>query len=194
MVKIFSNFDTTAPTKNYARAVQEFGFDRVVFLRRHKLYFILYTILPAFIWLAIIGLFFFTLGAMPTQSSIIGLFFFHTLQTIGILFSLYLILTSWANYFNYTLDYTIITPWYISAYNQKWLFTREIRTVEPEKIKTINFLSTWIINSLFNFGEVYVLLEGEEVGRGEISINYIYKPEAVKNKILQLADQADEAD
>jgi hypothetical protein len=46
MVKILSNFDTEAPTKNYAEAVQEYGFDKVVFLRRHKLYFIMYTFIP----------------------------------------------------------------------------------------------------------------------------------------------------
>jgi hypothetical protein len=49
MVKLLSNFDTVAPTKNYAEAVQEFGFDKVVFLRRHKLYFILYTVTPVIV-------------------------------------------------------------------------------------------------------------------------------------------------
>jgi hypothetical protein len=47
MVRFLSNFDTAAPTKNYSEAVQEFGFDRVVFLRRHVLYFIIHTITPA---------------------------------------------------------------------------------------------------------------------------------------------------
>lgn len=150
--------------------------------------------MPAIIGLGIIVAFFVTLNIMPNQSSIFGLFFFRCLQAIWVFLALYLVGVSRLNYFNYTLDYTIITPGYISAYNQKWIFAREIRTVEPEKIKTINFISTGFINSLFNFGEVYVLLEWEEVWRWEISINYIYKPEVVKNKILQLADQADDYD
>jgi hypothetical protein len=56
MVKVLSNFDTKSPTKNYAIAVQEFGFDKVIFLRRHKLYFILYTLTPVVVAVLLIAL------------------------------------------------------------------------------------------------------------------------------------------
>ena len=66
MVKLLSNFDTKAPAKNYAEAVQEFGFDKVVFLRRHKLYFVLYTLIP--VWTAVIMMGIMIISMMYTGS------------------------------------------------------------------------------------------------------------------------------
>jgi uncharacterized membrane protein YdbT with pleckstrin-like domain len=68
-----------------------------------------------------------------------------------IVFVLYLLIVAWAKYFNYILDYTLVTPTYVSSYNQNGIFSREIRTLEPSKIKTIDFTSKGLINSIFNF-------------------------------------------
>jgi hypothetical protein len=187
MVRIFSNFDTQAPTKNYAEAVQEFGFDKAIFLRRHKLYFFLYTLSPAiFAMILLWYLFFSLLNPVTSTNTLISQ---HVVEVIVSLLALYLILIAWSKYFNYTLDYTIITPWYISSYNQKWLFSREIRTIEPEKIKTIVFYSKGIINSLFNFGKVTILLEWDE-DKWEIVIDFIYDPEGVKEAIQFVSDDS----
>ena len=186
MVKLFSNFDTEAPTRNYAEAVQEFGFDKVIFLRRHKLYFVLYTLIPAGIALVLIW---FLIYSMILSSYATGeweIALHHSTQIIVVLLVLYLMLLARSRYFNYTLDYTIITPTYISSYNQKWIFSREIRTIEPGKIKTIDFSSKGIINSLFNFGKVIILLEGDELGQWEIRIDFICNPEWVKEWIQNL--------
>lgn len=189
MVRLFSNFDTSAPTRNYTEAVHEFGFDKVVFLRRHKLYFYLYTLIPA-ITAVVLMLFviisFFRFDTKTTQTG--SLVANYALQIILLLVILYLVLLAWARYFNYTLDYTIITPTYISAYDQQWIFNRKIITIEPSKIKTINFSSHGIINSLFNFWNIDILLEWDENGKGEIVMNFIYDPEWVKRRILILTE------
>jgi len=182
MVRIFSNFDTQAPTKNYAQAVREFGFDKVVFLRRHVLYFTIYVILPTIISLALIVVWtlyaFFSSGSADIFSEI-----------IVFLIALYFAIVALSRYFNYTLDYTIITPGYISSYNQKGILNREIITIEPEKIKTITFSSNWFVNSVFNFWSVTILLEWDNANNGEIYMDFIHKPEQVKESILRITDE-----
>jgi type III secretory pathway component EscS len=189
MVRLLANFDTKAPAKNYATAVQDAGFDKVVFLRRHKLYLILYTIVP---W-SLAGVLFvrllyslFTTGTTISQDTLAD----HSIQVVLALMILYFWLIARSKYFNYLLDYTIITPTYISTYNQIGLFSRQIRTLEPNKIKTIDFKSTGIINSLFNFGDIIILLEGDELWQWEIRIDYIYHPEGIKEKIKDLTDSS----
>ena len=183
MVKLFSNFDTWAPAENYWEAVQEFGFDKVIFLRRHALYFYLYTLTPA---ISAVILFWYMCFSMFNPIDTNSINTQHIIEIIILLLIIYLVLLSWSKYFNYTLDYTIITSRYISSYNQKWIFAREITTIEPEKIKTINFSSKWLINSLFNFGTVSILLEGDDMAKWEIVIDFIYNPEWVKEGIQDL--------
>ncbi len=193
MVKLFSNFDTSAPTKNYAAAVHEFGFDKVVFLRRHKLYFYLYTVIPAvtaiILMILVITSFFRLDNKTAQQWNILAN---NALQLITLLVIFYMILLAWARYFNYTLDYTIITPTYISAYDQQGIFNRKIITIEPSKIKTINFSSRGVINSLFNFGNIDILLEWDDKWNWEIIMNFIYDPEWVKRKIQELTETKNE--
>lgn len=191
MVKLLSNFDTKAPAKNYAEAVQEFGFDKVVFLRRHKLYFILYTLIPVWTAVAMMGIM--VISMMYTGSIETWLWNFvaqRSVQIILILLVIYLLLLARARYFNYILDYTVVTPTYISSYNQTWIFSRKIRTLEPSKIKTIDFTSKWIINSMFNFGDIIILLEWDDLWQWEIRIDFIANPEDIKEKIKDLTNSS----
>lgn len=191
MVKFLSNFDTKSPAKNYADAVQEFWFDKVVFLRRHKLYFVLYTLIP--VWTSVILMGIMIYSMFNTWSIETGLGNFvaqRSVQIILILLVLYMLLLARARYFNYILDYTVVTPTYISSYNQTGIFSRKIRTLEPSKIKTIDFTSKWIINSIFNFGDIIILLEWDELWQWEIRIDFIANPEAVKEKIKDLTNSS----
>ena len=191
MVKLLSNFDTKAPAKNYAEAVQEFGFDKVVFLRRHKLYFILYTLIP--VWTAVLLMGIMIVSIIYTWSIETWFWIFvaqRSVQIILILLVIYLLLLARARYFNYILDYTVVTPTYISSYNQTWLFSRKIRTIEPSKIKTIDFSSKWLINSVFNFWDIIILLEWDELWQWEINISFIANPEAVKERIKDLTNSS----
>lgn len=189
MVKLFSNFDTKAPARNYWEAVQDFGFDKVIFLRRHKLYFILYTFIPVFVALILMGFMIYSIVSSRLASGDEWSFIIHrSTELILFLLILYLIILWWARYFNYILDYTIITPSYISSYNQKWIFSREIKTLDTEKIKTIDFLSSGFISSIFNFGKIVILLEGDETGKWEIVIDFIHNPESIKEWIKRITN------
>ena len=46
-MKIFSNFDTHAPLEAYKKALAEYGADKVIFVRRHRIYLTFFIVLPA---------------------------------------------------------------------------------------------------------------------------------------------------
>lgn len=188
MVKLFSNFDTKAPAKHYGEAVQDFWFDKVIFLRRHKLYFILYTFIPISIALLLMWVMIYSMISARWDTIDWSVIFHRGGEFILMLLILYFVLLGRFWYFNYILDYTIITPVYISSYNQKWVFSREIKTLDTEKIKTIDFLSSGFISSIFNFGKIVILLEWDETGKWEIVIDFIYKPEGIKDWIKRITN------
>lgn len=189
MVKLFSNFDTKAPTKNYAEAVQTYGFDKVIFVRRHKLYLRLYSILPALIW---VGFFLLWLIPFLLQTDREEKVIFIILQIVAMVIAFVILFYALGKYLNYTLDYIIITPDYVAEYNQSWLLKRKTITIEISKIKTINFSSWWLLRSLFNFWRVDILLEWDEWGRWDLTIEYVYNPEDLKWKILEMMDLRDD--
>lgn len=189
MVKLLSNFDTEAPTKNYAEEVQKFWFDKVLFLRRHRLYLILYTFIPAWTACLLIGIMIYSLIVVWQNKADWIIALHRSTQIVLSLFSIYLILLARSRYFNYKLDYTIITPDQISSYNQTGLFSRKIRTIEPEKIKTIDFSSKWIINSIFNFWSIAILLEWDEMSQWEIHLDFIENPVWVKEAIIRITQK-----
>ncbi len=45
-MKILSNFDTGAPLAAYQKALAEFGADKVLFFRRHRIYLTFFVVLP----------------------------------------------------------------------------------------------------------------------------------------------------
>ncbi len=184
MVKVFSNFDTKAPIKNYANAVQEYGFDRVVFVRRYGIYLLLHVFIPIII--AIISclwsIHFFLQTWKEGVSSLINNATGVFLAVVTIVFLFFAL----ARYLNYLLDYTIITPEFVAEYNQSGILHRTITTIEIDKIKTINFSSGGLLWSLFNYWRVDILLEWDESGRGDLTIDFVFNPEEIKYKILDM--------
>ena len=189
MVKVLSNFDTKAPIKNYANAVQEYGFDRVVFVRRYKIYLLIHVFLPVFVACiaTLASIFFFLRTGDAGAARLIDI-------AAGILLSvitLTLLFFALARYLNYLLDYTIITPEYVAEYNQSGILHRTTTTIEIDKIKTINFSSGGFLWSLFNYWMVDILLEWDESGRGDLTIDFVFNPEEIKYKILDMMGRAE---
>lgn len=184
MVKVLSNFDTKAPTKNYANAVQEYGFDNVVFVRRYGIYLLLHVFVPIFISIisSIWAVYFF----IQTWDEWISRLLDYAGGAFLSVVTITLLVFALARYLNYLLDYTIITPEYVAEYNQSGIFQRTITTIEIDKIKTINFTSSGILWSLFNYWKVDILLEWDESWRGDLTIEFVFNPEEIKYKILDM--------
>ena len=78
-MKIFSNFDTQAPLEHYQKALAEYGADKVIFVRRHRIYLLFFVTLPCIaIGVLFIAAFFF--GGMCSASTLV--------QSLEILFLL----------------------------------------------------------------------------------------------------------
>lgn len=187
-MKILSNFDTHAPLEAYQKALAQYGADKVVFLRRHKVYLAFFVLLPSLLMGAVlIAAFFAWQRIEPIFSTMFGTILFTTFfGLLGLLVLARVIL----NYINYFLDYTIITPRLITSYNQTGFFKREIRTIDTDKIKTITVSGKNFIQSLFNFGTIIFLSEGDDNTRGDITLHYLRNVDDLKDEVVRIIELA----
>jgi len=184
-MKLFSNFDTEYHIKTYNKFVKEYGKDKVILVQRDKIYLILNVILPWVLFL----LFFliFLVIALVWDWGEFGnkikraLFWITFLISAGVLGARFL-----KKYIDYRLDFAIITPHQVSFYNQQGLFSRNLRTLDVDKIKTITVEKQGFLRSLFNFGSIVFLAEGDMDWRGSGMLNYIHAPERLKDKIKKI--------
>ena len=78
-MKILSNFDTHAPLEAYQKALAQYGADKVIFLRRHKVYLTFFVLLPALlIGAVLIGSFFVRQYISGIFSTLFGTILFTT--------------------------------------------------------------------------------------------------------------------
>lgn len=184
-MKIFSNFNTRAPLEDYKKALEQYGADKVMFFRRDRIYLFFFVILPSIgMWLLLILV---SLVWLQFAQWYFSNFFINVLFTT--LFSLVAFIALGRiilNYINYLLDYTIITPYIITSYNQSWLFKREIRTLDTDKIKAINVMGSSLIQSLFNYGSLIFMAEGDDEDQWDVRLNFLNNPTKLKDEVVHL--------
>ena len=192
-MKLLSNFDTTYHLKVFEKAKKEYGKDNVLLVQRDKIYFILNVVLPllGFFLLFLI----FLVIALVWDWGGTGNKIKWALFVIVFVPS-FLIVAGRAlkKYIDYKLDFALITPYQVSFYNQQGIFSRNLRTLDVDKIKTITVEKKGFLRSLFNFGSIVFLAEGDMEGRGSGMLNYINAPERLKEKIkdiIRIYDQTE---
>lgn len=188
-MKIFSNFDTQAPLEAYQHALAEYGADKVIFVRRHRIYLLFFVTLPSVI-VGIILIAVFLIWFNVLQGTVLGLagniLFTILFGLIAIMVLVRIIL----NYINYLLDYTIITPRLITSYNQTGLFQRQVRTIDTDKVKAITVSGKNFWQSLFNYGSVVFLSEGDDDDYGDIVLHFLKNPSNLKDEVVRVIDLA----
>jgi uncharacterized membrane protein YdbT with pleckstrin-like domain len=96
---------------------------------------------------------------------------------------------------DYYMDFTVITPKQILSYDQSWLFKRNSRSLDLNKIKSVNIEKDGFLNSLFNFGSIIFFSEGDNLASenesmvGNIRLNYIRHPRKIREQILDVIKQ-----
>ena len=86
------------------------------------------------------------------------------------------------------MDYNVIIPGKIYFVNQSGVLS-SVQTIESEKIKTIRSLFPSRIASLFDYGTVDILTEGDSQSLfGTMSMYYVTDPDGVVAKIQSLLD------
>lgn len=108
--------------------------------------------------------------------------FFFVLTTIWILF---VWIAFFIVYTNYYLDVWIVTNKRLIDVEQKGLFTREISTVRIENIQDAISGVDGILQTMFNYGKVYVQTAGAE---REFVIYDVKNPKEVKDKIMRIQE------
>lgn len=76
---------------------------------------------------------------------------------------------------NTEMDYKVIIPNQILAFNQKWVFW-DTQSMNADKIKTMNTKYNWFISSFLNYWNVLIFSEWDQKNSWEMIIDYVWDP------------------
>ncbi len=184
MVKIFSNFDSTFDDVALLKAKKEFWDEHVCFVRRDKIYIVFKILIPIFLWI---------ITAMLLLAFVYWTEFWELLWSSFEIFIWICIWFSWlvlawvmtGKFIDYYMDFTIITPKRITAYDQTWIFTRSERALDISKIKSIRVMKKWILHSMFNYWSIVFFSEWDDKN-GDITLNYITDPNKLSKRLWDI--------
>lgn len=186
-MKIFSSFDTGLSKRQHNEAIEEYGEEDVLLVHRSPIYLLLRVYNPLAWWVIASIL---LLWWMYTT----GIWWLITMWWILVIISgLYIFWRIMSKLIDYYMDFALITPKQITAYDQWWLLDRSIRALDIMKIKSINIRKNWLLDSIFNYGSIVFFSEGDPSGghhpTGDIELNYMAHPTRLKNKISAIIDK-----
>jgi len=181
-MKILSTFDTEFKKKVIAEEKRKYG-DKVFSIHKWRFFLWLHVLAPAvflIIWFILLA---------------VGLAMIDVSETFQIVVNVIIVMAMWMfvyywysvlkQYIDYIMDFAVITPEQIINYNQTGILSRQGRTLDVDKIKTITVGKEWFLRSLFNFGNIIFLSEWDTTSRWDIELYFIDDPDKVKTKILR---------
>lgn len=181
MVKIFSNFDTNLARNLVIRYAQQYGQDRVIFVKRWTVYLVFNVLFPLFIWSLVLGL-----GLLIYIRSLeidpFFTLFVRLILAVLVFIRFWILYRAVTGLINYYMDFTIVTPQQIISYDQIGVFSRNTRAVEIDKIKLVSVDKKWLLRSIFNYGAIVFFAEWD--GKfGDLGLDYISHPVELRDKI-----------
>lgn len=181
-MKIFSNFDTQWMQVAYTEAQEKFWLENVLLLRKSGLFLLSKVIWPILWWTIL-----FILLQFPVYLALDEFWAVRYILT-GCMLVLYLIMIApnIKYYIDYTMDFSLITPDYLTRYNQSWFMNRDIKTSNVRNIKTITVEKNSFWYNIFDNWDLIFLSEGDKADQGEITLHYIHDPETKKKEITRI--------
>lgn len=181
-MKIFSNFNTERKREAYDEALEKFGERNIFVLRKSSLFLLVKFLIPVLWWTLLFTVLnltiFFGLNEFgQVRWWLIGAFTLSYLIVITPLLKYYI---------DYTMDFSIITPEYLTRYNQSGIMSRDIKTSNVMNIKTISIEKHSFLYNIFNNGDLIFLSEGDKADQWEIVLHYIKDPEWAKKEITRI--------
>ena len=88
-------------------------------------------------------------------------------------------------FINLEMDFTIITNSKIRHTNQLWI-SFETVTIEMDKIKSINSDKSGRLRSIFDYGAVSIITDGDSWNASGLALSYIRKPETIENLLNKI--------
>lgn len=181
-MKLFSNFDTQRKKEAYQEAVEKFWKENVYILSKSLLFLFSKVIFP-FIWWSLV----FVVLQFPIYLSLDS---FWTIKYIvtGVLFLVYLFMLSpiFKYYLDYLMDFSLVTPEFLTRYNQSWALKRDIKSSYVKNIKTITIEKNRFRYNIFDNWNLIFLSEGDRDNDWEIVLHYIQNPEKTKKEIIRI--------
>jgi len=184
-MKIFSNFDSERKKEAYKEMIEKYGEENVLVLKKSLLFLFVKVIFPVFWWFIAV----FCLRILIY----INLWDYVTIKILFTIFMLLLyrfILTISSvvkYYIDYKMDFSVVTPEYLTRYNQTWFFKRDIKSSYVRNIKTITIIKNSIWYNIFNNWNLIFLSEWDrEKWDWEIVLHYIQNPEDKKKEITRI--------
>ncbi|USN57186.1 MAG: hypothetical protein H6766_01640 [Candidatus Peribacteria bacterium] len=156
MAGILGSFDPNLKQEQLAKYQVKFGVDGVHLIQRSKFFLFVKIIIPLILYILLYTVTMIGVGYFSASDpQVIGYS-----AIIGLLFVLILFLTlNFKRLLDYLMDFILITPDQIIAFNQKGIWKRSNISIETIKIKSISVsYRSWIF-SLFNNGDITFLSE-----------------------------------
>ncbi len=185
-MKILSNFDTEFKERLYKQMIEKYGKDKVILITRDKIFLYMYILIPLVLYLMwlmfliIIGFFWDWWQFNNIKWWIILFFIVFTFVPF-----VYKIVKRLIDYY---MDFAIITPKEIVSYNQSWIFSRDSRAIDVDKIKTVSVDKKGFLKSLFNFWSIIFLSEWDDSGHWDIKLDFVHDPDVVRKKIVEIVE------
>ncbi len=190
---LLSTFDLKFREKQYQEQLQEFDKEDVVLIKKSKLFLWMNIIFPVIWWTILL------VGIIVVVYKMIGEINITFYWIVGFSVVLWLIpnVALIKKILDYKIDFIIINPHSLTRYDQSGFFSRSSKIIELRNLKTVSVRKKWIINSLFNNGDLLFLsewgfgMESDEDRKwslGEIVFRYIHNPEKYKKEINRLLD------
>lgn len=184
MVRILSNFDTQFDDQCVNEAIDEFDKKHICFIRRDRIYILIKIIIPTLVRL----IFSMILIALAYWSALWKALWYAFQVFVWIVVCATWIILLWKvtnKLIDYYMDFTIINPRQITSYDQSWIFTRNERSLDISKIKSVRIEKKWIFRSLFNFGTIVFFAEWDE-HNWDIKLNYITDPNKLRKRLQEI--------
>lgn len=178
-MKFLSNFDTSLE-ENLVKEYQEsFWVDNVISVHKSRFYYYIYIFFPQlFGYLSICVIIALLRRFQVNQWELLV----PIIILVGI-YRRYLMHKLLKMYFNYKLDFLIITPKEVIKYDQEGMFSRAVEKINANKVKSVSIRKNGFIDSLFDIGTIVFLAEaGDLSGDGDIKMDYI-KATEVERKV-----------
>ncbi len=186
MASLLGSFDPEHKSNTVKKYEAKFGKENVLLIQRSGLFLFLKIIIPLIIYIILYGGIITLIGYLVEwDTKIIGYSAIIGLLVVMILF----LSLNFKRLLDYLMDFLIITPKQIIAYNQRGIRKRSNMTIECEKIKSISTSYRNRLFSLFNNGDIIFLSEGDAEWTGEIQAFYVARPQKTKEKIYEIIDE-----
>jgi len=184
---IISTFDPKFQKKTLGKNIERYWSENIIHIKKSKLFLWLKIVIPASFWTVLLV---FVLTVIVININAEWLLISWVIMSI--LLRLMPIFKIIKLYLDYKMDFVIVNPRALIRYNQEWFFRRISKTIDLKDVRSTSVRKSWLVNSIFNNGDLVFLSEAwereddEQMRAGEIVFRYVYHPDLCNSNVNKL--------